>query len=104
MKKTAQVIWSDEALNDLEIIYDFLAEDSPSAAQRVIESILGRSRQLESFPESGAKQQTIKSKKIEYRYLVEGNYKIIYSCQLEGQMVHIAVIFDTRYDPEKLRV
>ena len=98
------MIWSDEALNDLEIIYDFLAENSQPAAQRTIENILSRTRQLESFPESGTKQQTTKSKKKEYRYLVEGNYKIIYSYQLEDQTVHIAVIFDTRYDPEKLRV
>lgn len=102
--KKAQVIWSDEALNDLETIYDFLAEKSQPAAQRIVESILDKSRQLESFPESGAKQETIKATTKEYRYLVEGNYKVIYSHQPESQTVHIAVIFDTRYNPEKLKV
>jgi plasmid stabilization system protein ParE len=102
--KKAQVIWSDEALNDLETIYDFLAEKSQPAAQRIVESILSRSKQLESFPESGAKQETMKAQSKEYRYLVEGNYKVIYSYQLKNHAVHIAVIFDTRYDPEKLRV
>jgi len=102
--KKAQVIWSDEALNDLETIYDFIAENSQPAAQRIVESILSRSRQLESFPESGARQQTIKSSNNEYRYLVEDNNKIVYSYQPESQTVHIAVIFDTRYDPEKLMV
>jgi len=97
-----RVIWSDEALNDLETIYDFLAENSQPAAQRIVESILSRSGQLESFPESGAKE-TIKSNDKEYRYLVEGNYKIIYNYQPDSQTVHIAVVFDTRYDPEKLR-
>jgi plasmid stabilization system protein ParE len=33
--KKAQVIWSDEALNDLETIYDFLAEKSQPTAQRI---------------------------------------------------------------------
>ena len=102
--KKAQVIWSDEALNDLETIYDFLAEKSPTAAQRIVENILSRSKQLESFPESGAKQETIKAGSKEYRYLVEGNYKVIYIYQQENQAIHIAVIFDARYDPEKLRV
>jgi plasmid stabilization system protein ParE len=95
---------SDEALNDLETIYDFLAEKSQSAAQRTIESLLSRSKQLESFPESGVKQEIIEPGSNEYRYLVEGNYKVIYSYQQEYQVVHIAVIFDTRYNPEELRV
>ena len=102
--KKAQVIWSDEALNDLKTIYDFLAEKSQPAAQRIVESILDKSRQLESFPESGAKQETVKATAQEYRYLVDGNYKVIYSYQPEIQTAHVAVIFDTRYNPEKLNV
>ena len=91
-------------MNDLETIYDFLAEKSQSTAQRTIESLLSRSKQLESFPESGAKQEIIEPGSNEYRYLVEGNYKVIYSYQQEYQVVHIAVIFDTRLNPEELRV
>jgi plasmid stabilization system protein ParE len=41
----AQVIWTDEAVNDLETIYDFLAENSQLAAQRIVESILNRVKQ-----------------------------------------------------------
>jgi len=29
--KQAQVIWSDEALNDMEAVYDFLAEKSQTS-------------------------------------------------------------------------
>ena len=99
--KSAQVIWSDAALNDLEIIYDFLAEQSQPTAQRIIESILNRTKQLESFPESGAKQ---KFEVKEYRYLVEGNYKIIYRYQLENQSIYVVTIFDTRYGPERIKL
>lgn len=102
--KNAQVIWSDTALHDMETIYDFLAQKSQPAAQRIIETILGRAKQLESFPESGAKHEIIKSAGKDYRYLIEGNYKIIYSYQTEIQTVHIATIFDTRYNPEKMQV
>ena len=98
----AQVVWSDEALNDLETIYDFLAENSQPAAQRIVESILSRSGQLETFPESGTKE-AIKSNDKVYRYLVERNYKIIYGYLQESQTVHIAAVFDTRYNPEKLK-
>lgn len=88
--KKAQVIWTDEALNDMETIYDFLAEKSQPTAQRIIESILTRSKQLESFPESGAKQEIVKPAGKGHRYLVEGNYKVIYTYQTEIRTVHIA--------------
>jgi plasmid stabilization system protein ParE len=101
--KQAQVIWSSEALVDLEIIHDFLAEKSHLAAQRTIENLLDRTKQLEVFPESGAIQESIMNKRKEYRYLVEGNYKIVYSYQSKDQVVYIEIIFDTRYNPEKLK-
>ncbi len=102
--KRSHVIWSAEALVDLEIIYDFFAEKSAPSAQRIIESILTRSKQLESFPESGSKQADIKNERKEYRYLVEGNLKIIYSYRPEIRTVYIEVIFDTRHNPDKLSV
>lgn len=102
--RIAQVVWSDEALADLEIIHDFIAEQSHSAAQRTVEGILRRSGQLESFPDSGAKLQPMKSTEKEYRYLVEGYYKIIYSHDQGSQIVPVAVIFDTRSNPEGLAV
>lgn len=101
MKKT-QVIWSREALIDLENIYDFLAEKSPHAAKQTIENILARTRQLETFPDSGSIQKTLKTKHKAYRYLVEGNYKIIYSYRSKVLTVYIETIFDTRQDPGKL--
>jgi len=102
--KKAQVIWTEEALHDMETIYDFLAEKSQPAAQRIIESILERAKQLESFPASGTKQEMVITAVKEYRYLVEGNYKVIYSYQAKIQTVYIATIFDTRYSPEKMKV
>jgi len=102
--KKVQVIWSTEALVDLEVIYDFLAEKSATAAQRITEGILDRTRQIETFPESGARQETIKTTGKIYRYLVEREYKIIYSYQEEGQVAYIETIFDTRQDPGDLKV
>ena len=96
------MIWSTEALVDLEMIYDFLEEQSQQAAQNVIEKILSRVRQIETFPESGATQLRLKNTDKEYRYLVEGNYKIIY--RITDQQAYIATVFDTRYNPDKLKV
>jgi len=95
--KTVQVIWTNEAIVDLEIIHDFIAQKSSSAA-------LKRVGQIESFPESGSKALFARSTIREYRYLVEGKYKIIYSYQREVQIVYIETIFDTRHDPTEARI
>lgn len=100
--KTAQVIWSNEALDDLETIYDFIAVKSQPSARLITESILARIKQLEGFPESGAKQEIPKQTERDYRYLVEGNHKIIYSYSRDKQTVFIEIIFDTRQDPSRL--
>jgi hypothetical protein len=38
----------------------------------------------------------------EYRYLVEGNYKIIYS--LDDKVLYVEAVVDTRQNPTKLKV
>lgn len=95
------MLWSEHALADLETIYDFLAEHSQQAAQNIIEKILRRVRQIETFPESGAIQLTLKEAGKQYRYLVEGKYKIIY--YVVEKQAYIATVFDTRYNPDKLK-
>lgn len=102
--KKVQVVWSTEALNDLEMIYDFLAESSQRAAQKIVETILSKTKQLEVFPESGARQQVSKTRARQYRYLIEGHYKIIYSYHRKNQVSFIHTIFDTRFNPEKLKL
>ncbi len=61
--KKSQVIWSTEALVDLETTYYFFAEKSEQAAQRVTEAILARTEQIETFPESGATGNNEKHRK-----------------------------------------
>ena len=39
-----------------------------------------------------------------YRYLVSGNYKIVYRVIQKEKTVLIAAVFDTRQDPDDLRV
>lgn len=90
------VIWTTEALNDLLDIEEFLG----TKAESTIDRIIARTRQLENFPNSGQKQETT-SRQV-YRYLIEGNYKIIYSHRPSKVFVHI--VFDTRQDPGKLKI
>ena len=92
--KKVQVVWTEESLSDLEVIYDFVAEQSLKSAKKIIRKILSRTRQLETFPHSGSPQKTNIEAIKEYRYLLEGNYKIIYS--LKDNELYVEAIIDTR--------
>jgi len=72
----AKVVWTEQAIVDLEVVYDFLAEKSPAGAQQVVESILKRTAQLETFPESGIVVQRLSTSDKLYRMLVEGTIKL----------------------------
>ncbi len=94
----AKVIWTDEAILDLELIYDFIALKSEKAAQKLVESLLLRTRQLEDFPTSGPAETELSIAQ-KYRYLVESHFKIIYS--IRNQSVFIETVIDTRQNPLK---
>ncbi len=79
-----------------------LNEKSPKAAQNLIETILARSIQLETFPLSGTK--TIQSQvtaKIDYYYLVQSHYRIYY--KPEKDVIFIVAVVDTRKDPDNIK-
>lgn len=45
----------------------------------------------------GQEEERLKKLELGHRYLVEGNYKIIY--YIKGKIVYITDIFDCRKDP-----
>ncbi|MFK7900750.1 MAG: type II toxin-antitoxin system RelE/ParE family toxin [Cyclobacteriaceae bacterium] len=97
------VLWSDESKTDLDTIFDSYSEYSMDYAKNVVSSVLSREEQLSTFPLSGSYQYPdIFNNR--YRYLVEGNYKIIYHVSENESIVYVDTIFDTRQEPSKLRL
>ena len=95
------VLWSDSAIKDLLDIHDYyLAKASLKVSQKLVATIINKSDSLSSNPRLGQTEELLKHKNKEIRYLVEGNYKIVYV--IEGHIVLIATIFDCRQDPVKL--
>lgn len=98
--KPLVVIWSDQAWSDLDKIYDFIAKDSQIQAEKQVFRIIDRGEQLSTQPYSGQIQADI-DPRLEARYLVQDNYKIIY---FVGEVnIIVDTIFDTRQDPKKLK-
>ena len=48
-----EIRWTEEAVKRLRDIYDYISEDNPIAAQKVIEGIYEKTQLLEDFPEIG---------------------------------------------------
>jgi plasmid stabilization system protein ParE len=47
------IIWSPQAIHDIESIRAFIAQDSPSYAELVAQRLVAAVERLQSFPESG---------------------------------------------------
>ena len=97
-----RVFWTDTARFQLEDIFDYYKNAaSLKVARKLVKQIIDRTIQLEQKPISGPKEPLLTDRKFEYRYLVEGNYKIIY--WIENNYIKIATVFDCRQNPEKMK-
>lgn len=84
----ARLIWTDDALDDLERIANFIATDKPWAAEKLVRTIFKRVEQLERFPNSGRRPPEIQTDR--YRELVIGPCRIFY--RLDGENAFILYV------------
>ena len=77
----AKVKWTNVALDDLRAIYDYVAQDSPKYADRLMDKIIERVDVLEQHPRIGKKVPEFGNDLI--RELIEGSYRIIYRIESE---------------------
>jgi toxin ParE1/3/4 len=96
-----KIIWSDFSSEILvDIITYYKQNISISVAKNVKSTIFEATRSLINHPEIGQIEESLKQLNEGHRYLVEGNYKIIYKQVKEG--ILITDVFDTRQDPVKI--
>jgi toxin ParE1/3/4 len=97
------VVWSDSAIEELRNIYEYYySKASKRVADKITNSIVDKTIMLEITPRMGQKEELLAHFKQEIRYLVQGNYKIVYF--IEENIVSIATVFDCRQDPIKLKI
>jgi toxin ParE1/3/4 len=96
-----KVVWTDSAIDKLSEIFNYYnSVAGTEIADDIINKIVDRTIYLEKHPFIGAKEELLYKRKREYRYLVEGNYKIIY--WVDDAVITIATVFDTRQNPRKI--
>ena len=84
-----KLIWSPQALHDLERIRDYIAADSPRYAVLVIERIIAGVERLGSFPESGRIVPERNDSQI--REVIVRPYRVVY--RLRSGVAEIATVF-----------
>ncbi len=97
-----KILWSEFALNQLEQIFDYYKyKTNINLAKEIVSKIIDRTILLEINPQIGTKEPLLENQGKEFRYLVEGNYKIIYLISLN--YIHIISVFDCRQNPDKIK-
>ncbi|MFW6163817.1 MAG: type II toxin-antitoxin system RelE/ParE family toxin [Planctomycetota bacterium] len=80
----AEVSWTAEAVRWLKDIHDYIAEDSPDAAARVVESIHRKVEALAEYPQLGQRYKTRTG--ADTRLLLYGHDRIAYVIKPSGDI------------------
>jgi plasmid stabilization system protein ParE len=72
----AEIRWSYEAEQWLKEIYEYIAEDNPTAAGKVVSGIYDKTQILSDFPELGHKYR--EEPEGDIRILLYGHYRVAY--------------------------
>lgn len=83
-----KVIWSPLALERVNEIADYIAEDSVEAARLFLIDIFGAVDRLQSFPNSGRVVPEVKRPNI--REIIFKNYRVIY--RVEARKVSVLTV------------
>jgi toxin ParE1/3/4 len=83
-----RIIWSPLAVDKASEIADYIAQDKPSAAEKWIDTVFSKVKQIKSSPEIGRIVPEINDS--QFRELIYSNYRIIY--RIETKQISILTI------------
>jgi plasmid stabilization system protein ParE len=96
-----KIIWSGFASKMLYEIYEYYEKAAGKAiASRIKSNIFHATQQLREQKYLGHTDLVLEKLKEGHRFLVTGNYKIVYKIVKEG--ILITDVFDVRQDPNKI--
>jgi plasmid stabilization system protein ParE len=101
VKKKLPVRWSPKAEQRLNGIYDYIAQDSVSAARYVKKSLIQLGGTLGHFPEKYSKEEYLAKVPGNFRSVSKWRYKLIY--EVTEEYVNIINVFNTDQHPSKIK-
>ena len=84
-----RLIWSPQAVEDVEAIRSYVARDSEQYANLLVERIVAAVDRLAAFPRSGRVVPEVGDQSL--REVVYGTYRIVY--RLKPEVVEIVTVF-----------
>ena len=97
-----KLLFAPEALEDMEDIYHYYAQQNENYAVELYNQIIEEAEQLQDFPQMAQKESLLEEYKEEYRSLViQNRYKLVYF--VEDETVNVVAVFDCRQNPIKLK-
>ena len=103
MNKKYRIIFSKFAENDLLNIVEYYNNINKSYAKNLFSNIEEKIIKLKTFPDQGRIVSELEKQNIiDYRELIEGNYRIIYTVQENNIIIH--TIIDSRRNLEDLLI
>jgi len=88
-----RIAWARRAVQDLEAIGGYIAQDSPAYANTVVRSVVNQTKTLANFPHAGRKVPEFDDEDI--REVFAYSYRIIYRLQ-QNEVLIAAVIHGRR--------
>ncbi len=95
----AKIRWTSEAQIWLKDIHDYIAEDDPSAAVRVVQGIYEKAQTLRQFPDIGYVYRL--EREGEIRILLYGHYRIAYLRRKEKDIIDVLGVFHGALDIDR---
>lgn len=95
----AELRWTPEALDWLEDIHRYIAQDNPQAAANVIDGILQKADVLTAFPDIGTRLRIVPEGEV--RMILYGHYRIAYLCRNGTDAIEILGVFHDALDIDR---
>ncbi len=96
-----KIVWTDFASSTLQEIFNYYSKKaSRKIANEIKSRIFAATKVLPRQPQLGQEELTLIKLNQGHRYIVEGNYKIIY--RIKDEDIIITDVFDCRQDPVKM--
>jgi plasmid stabilization system protein ParE len=98
----SRIIWTNFAISEFKNIflyYRMIAGEK--IAEKIRRSIFSATKPLIKQPLLGALEENLADLNQGHRYIIEGNYKIIY--RVINDEIYITDIFDCRQNPSKMK-
>lgn len=81
--------WTDQAVEDVRRIREFIERDSPKYGRLVAERIVEATTRIEPFPRAGRMVPEVG--RDDLREIILGDYRIVY--RLEGELASLITVF-----------